>query len=93
MDDLVRDGQELRDCTRNRYQLGYWRSLWYFHSYKDHVTIQDVKDIGKAFSSVLFHLVTIILYTLSLPVAPFAACLLRHREVMRRVSGEMAGED
>ncbi len=81
MKGLIKDDGVIRQCPGNRVKLGYWRSLWYFHGYKDVLVSFALDEVIKAIRTLLM----LILWLALFPALPFLHCLYQHNRAKKEV--------
>lgn len=81
-DGLLRDKGKIRDCASNRIEMGYWRSLWEFHSYKEILVLMFYMP---TFLSGVVAIVSWVISFILIPLAPFIQCHFDMKNAKRHI--------
>jgi hypothetical protein len=79
MNKLVLDNNKIRNCPKNKRILGYWKTFYYFHSYKKIYSGMFSKDLMWAIITILNSLLSLFLVTILSPILPFLRAFIDWR--------------
>lgn len=84
MSKLIKDKDKFRNCSHNKAILGYWKSWYYFYSYRKSLREVHWPDVLDA----LILICTLLIWIVIFPLVPFIRCYTDWKRAVHEVSKE-----